>query len=104
VLVNLDPEKLLVLFVIALLVLGPQRLPQAARTLGRGLAEVRKYTTGFQSELRDVLAEPRAVINAAVQEADLHSIGSEPDLAPPVAAPDGDTGPPSPAPDDPSLN
>lgn len=101
---NLDPEKLLVLFVIALLVLGPQRLPQAARTLGRGLAEVRKYTTGFQSELRDVLAEPRAVINAAVQEADLGSLSSGPDLGPPLASVEGDTGLPSPAPDDPSLN
>jgi len=69
---SIDPEKLLFIFVIAVLVLGPERLPQAARTLGRGLAELRKYTTGFQSEVRQVLAEPRAIIDAAVREADLH--------------------------------
>jgi len=69
--VSLDPEKLLFIFVIAVLVLGPERLPQAARTLGRVLGEVRKYTTGFQSEMRQVLAEPKAIIDAAVREADL---------------------------------
>lgn len=68
---SIDPEKLLFIFVIAVLVLGPERLPQMARTLGRGLAEVRKYTSGFQSEVGKVLAEPRAIIDAAVREADI---------------------------------
>jgi Tat protein translocase TatB subunit len=72
-LVSIDPEKLLFIFVIAVLVLGPERLPQAARTLGRGLAEIRKYTSGFQSEVRQVLAEPKAIIDAAVREADLRT-------------------------------
>jgi Sec-independent protein translocase protein TatA len=69
--VSLDPEKLLFIFVIAVLVLGPERLPQMARTMGRVLAEVRKYTSGFQSEVGKVLAEPRAIIDAAVREADI---------------------------------
>lgn len=69
---NLDPEKLIVLFVIALLVLGPNRLPQAARTLGKGLAEVRKYTSSFQSEVNQVLAEPRKVMDAAMREVDMN--------------------------------
>ena len=56
---NLDPEKLIVLFVIAMLVLGPKRLPEAAKTMGRWMAELRKYTSGFQSEFRDLLDEPR---------------------------------------------
>ena len=56
---NLDPEKLIVLFVIAMLILGPKRLPEAARTMGRWMAELRKYTSGFQSEFRDLLDEPR---------------------------------------------
>ena len=32
---NVGPEKLLLLFIIALIVLGPSKLPDAARTLGR---------------------------------------------------------------------
>jgi sec-independent protein translocase protein TatB len=57
--VNLDPDKLLVLFVIAMLVLGPKRFPEAARTMGRWLAEARKYTSGAHNEFRDLLEEPR---------------------------------------------
>lgn len=71
VVVNIDPEKLLVVFVIALIVLGPSRLPQAARSLGRGLAEVRRYTAVFRSEVDQVLAEPRAIIQSAVHEAEM---------------------------------
>jgi sec-independent protein translocase protein TatB len=56
--VNLDPDKLVVLFVIALLVLGPKRLPEVARTAGRWMAEVRKYTSAIQGELHGVLGEP----------------------------------------------
>ncbi len=55
---NLDPDKLVVLFVIALLVLGPKRLPEVARTAGRWMAEVRKYTSAIQGELHGVLGEP----------------------------------------------
>ncbi len=102
---NLDPEKLLVLLVIALLVLGPQRLPQVARSLGRGLAEFRKYTSGLQTELREVLAEPRAIIDTAVHEAAEAAPASPlaPDPAP-VASAEPGPGPAPPAPDDPTLN
>ena len=44
--------------VVALLVLGPQKLPDAARSVGRAIGEVRRYTTGFQNEMRDAFAEP----------------------------------------------
>ena len=64
-LMNLDAEKLMTLFLIALVVLGPQRLPEAARTLGRGLAELKKYRAVVQSEMNHLLQEPRAVINEA---------------------------------------
>lgn len=100
---NLDPEKLLVLFVIALLVLGPDRLPQMARSLGRGLAEVKKYTSGFQSEVHEVLAEPRAIIDKAIHEAGITSASPQPGPDLPAAAPPR-AGAAPPAPDDPSLN
>jgi len=40
--VNVGPLELLVVGVIALLVLGPKRLPEAARSLGRGLRELKE--------------------------------------------------------------
>ena len=56
---DLSPEKILVVGLIALIVLGPERLPQAARTAGRMLAELRRISAGVQNEVTGVLSEPR---------------------------------------------
>ncbi len=45
--------ELLVILVVALIVLGPQRLPEAARALGKGLGELRRAASGLTDELRD---------------------------------------------------
>jgi sec-independent protein translocase protein TatA len=39
---NIGPQELLLILVIALIVVGPQRLPELGRTIGRGLREIRK--------------------------------------------------------------
>ena len=46
-------SELVVILLVALIVLGPQRLPEVARALGKGLAELRKATSGLTDELRD---------------------------------------------------
>ena len=38
---NIGPLELIIVLIIALLVLGPQRLPDAARSVGKGLREFR---------------------------------------------------------------
>ncbi|MDP9454110.1 MAG: Sec-independent protein translocase protein TatB [Actinomycetota bacterium] len=55
---NIGPAELLVVLVIALLVLGPNKLPDAARQVGRAIGEVRRLSSGFQAEMRDALKEP----------------------------------------------
>ena len=52
------PMEILVVLVVALLVLGPTRLPEAARQVGRALAELRRLSTGFQRELREAVEAP----------------------------------------------
>lgn len=44
--------ELLVILVVALIVLGPKRLPEVAKALGKGLAEFRKATADLTEELR----------------------------------------------------
>jgi len=60
------PEKILLLAIIALVVLGPTRLPAAARTAGKWVAELRKLTSRFQEEVSGALAEPKDALTAAV--------------------------------------
>lgn len=57
---SIGPLEVLVVLVVALLVLGPEKLPGAARSLGRAIGEVRRYTTGFQNEMRDAFADPNS--------------------------------------------
>jgi Sec-independent protein translocase protein TatA len=65
---DLSPEKLMVLLAIALMVLGPNRLPEAARTLARGLARVRQLTATVSDPIRANLAEPTRVMNEAMAD------------------------------------
>lgn len=47
--------ELLVIFLVALIVLGPQQLPKAMRTFGSVMAEVRKVSNNFQAEMRSAM-------------------------------------------------
>jgi Tat protein translocase TatB subunit len=44
--------ELLVIFVVALVVLGPKRLPEMARTLGKAMAEFRRQSSDIIDELQ----------------------------------------------------
>jgi sec-independent protein translocase protein TatB len=64
------PELLMVLLV-ALLVLGPQRLPQVAVQLARAVRAVRRYAAGLNADLRQEFREALAELEemrAEVQE------------------------------------
>lgn len=50
--------ELLVILVVALLVLGPKRLPEMARSLGRGMAEFRRASNEFTRTLSASIEEP----------------------------------------------
>jgi len=45
--------ELIVILVIALVVIGPQKLPELARSLGKGLAEFKRATDDFKQSVED---------------------------------------------------
>jgi len=45
--------ELIVILVIALIVIGPQKLPELAKSLGKGLAEFKRATEDFKQNIED---------------------------------------------------
>lgn len=52
----LDPAKLAVVFIIAFLVLGPERLPGIARRLGSTMRQVSEFRDHAEREIRESVA------------------------------------------------
>jgi Tat protein translocase TatB subunit len=63
------PELILIL-ALALIVLGPRRLPEIARALGKGMAEFRRATDDLKEELRQVENEFQDTSTQATPEDD----------------------------------
>jgi Tat protein translocase TatB subunit len=66
---NLGTGELLVVFLVALIVLGPTKLPDAARQLGRMAAELRRLSSGFQDEMRAAMQDPVPTLPPLPEEA-----------------------------------
>jgi sec-independent protein translocase protein TatA len=52
---NIGPLELMVILVIALLVVGPSRLPEVGRSIGRGIREFRKAQEEVQKTIQSAL-------------------------------------------------
>ena len=48
--VNVGPMELIIVLVIALLVLGPKRLPEAGRAVGKGMREFKNSLSGINAD------------------------------------------------------
>jgi Tat protein translocase TatB subunit len=85
---NLGGGELLVILLIALLVLGPDKLPGAARNIGRAMSEFRRMSSGFQAELRDALQEPVSGVPTATSppEPATHALPAAEQQAPSTTA------------------
>lgn len=47
---GIGPEELMLILIVALLVLGPERLPRVARDVGRVVGELRRTSDEFREE------------------------------------------------------
>jgi sec-independent protein translocase protein TatB len=55
---GLGMGEILIILVLALILLGPQKLPDAAKQLGKGLREFRKATDDLKSQFESELYAP----------------------------------------------
>ncbi len=55
---NLQGSEIIVILLIALVVLGPERLPDAVRRFMQTYNELKKMGSGFQSEIKNAFDEP----------------------------------------------
>jgi len=49
--INIGPLELIVIFIVVLLVIGPKKLPELARALGRAIGEFKKATEELKTNL-----------------------------------------------------
>jgi sec-independent protein translocase protein TatB len=81
---NVGAGELMVILLIALIVLGPDKLPETARKIGNVVGELRRMSSGFQDEMRSAMDE--------VARPPLETVKEEPN---PGAAPQSKTDDPA---------
>ena len=92
---NIGAGELLVILVLALVVLGPNKLPGAARSFGRVIGKLRRLVSSFQQEMQaaadapvEALARARGSLSAdPLSGTRPHAEERTADLAPGDAAP-----------------
>ena len=109
---NIGTGEIIVIALLALIVLGPDKLPQAARQVGHYTAEARKIADGFRHEMQSAIDEVTDTVTppderAADRQLDAPPTGAtpidvEPAEAKPLTPPGGRATPVRP--DDPSSN
>lgn len=65
---NLQGGELIIIALLALVVLGPEKLPEAARWFGRMYAQIRRMGDGFTKEFQTAVKEPLDDLRSAVAD------------------------------------
>jgi sec-independent protein translocase protein TatB len=99
---SVGAPELIVIFLVALIVLGPDKLPSAARQAGKFFGDLRRMMAGFEAEVKSAINDDP--IHNAVKD----TVGIAKGTLDPNPA-QGQPGPPAqppslPVPEDPSRN
>jgi Tat protein translocase TatB subunit len=84
---SFGPEKIILILVVALIVFGPQRLPEVARQVGAAMRELRRMQDTVRGELEQVLhpdftaPNPTATLPAGPSEDTDHAVLPPSDMA-----------------------
>jgi len=89
---NIGPVELIIILVIALLVIGPGKLPEVGKALGSTIREFRKATTEIQESVSTTPQKPGQAAAAAQPAEAPAAVQAPPPPAPAASVPaDGST-------------
>jgi len=61
-------QELIIIFVVALLVFGPKKLPELAKTFGKGLGDIRRAFQDVKEQVETEFDETNKVFDSSLQE------------------------------------
>jgi Tat protein translocase TatB subunit len=90
-LLNVGPAELMIILVLALLVLGPKKLPEVSRQIGKGIREFRRVSDEVRGEVEHAMTldddEPEQAMTLDGQSE--HETVPLPEQSPPGQSPNG---------------
>jgi len=68
-------SEMLLIFIVALLVFGPKKLPELGKSLGKGIREFKKATEELKSSWEDQVKDIATPLNEV--KTDIHNMGQD---------------------------
>ena len=67
---SIGTQEIIIIFIIALIVFGPRKLPELGKTIGKGLAEFKKASNELRQTWEDEVKidKEKAALNNAISE------------------------------------
>ncbi len=65
---DLGWQELAVIFIVALLVFGPEKLPELARAMGKGVAELKRSLQGVKEQIDEEMEEFKEPLREEIEE------------------------------------
>ena len=84
---SLGMPELIVIFVIALIIFGPRKLPELGRSLGKSLAEFKRASNELKSTLEEEIRHGRAAAKQDEAVEAVHAAARTPPLRHPARRP-----------------
>lgn len=65
---SLGMQEIIVIFVLALIVFGPRKLPELGKSLGKSLAEFKKASNELKQTWEDEVAKEKETLNSTLDD------------------------------------
>ncbi|MDD4172526.1 MAG: twin-arginine translocase TatA/TatE family subunit [Syntrophomonas sp.] len=78
---NIGPWEMGLILLVALIVVGPGKLPEVAKSIGKGINEFKKVTNGYKKELQDAMDDIETPIKESKSKDNEKKANSVADMA-----------------------